>query len=49
MATICVWALAADFALEEIVVNTRTHDPLARQRSYELIAAASDAEAAGAR
>ena len=34
-------ALAADFALDEIVVNTWTHDPLARQRSYELIAAAS--------
>ena len=36
-------ALAADFALDEIVVNTWTHDPLARQRSYELIAAARDA------
>jgi alkanesulfonate monooxygenase SsuD/methylene tetrahydromethanopterin reductase-like flavin-dependent oxidoreductase (luciferase family) len=42
-------ALAADFALDEIVVNTWTHDPLARQRSYELIAAAGDAEVAVAR
>ncbi len=31
--------LAATFALDEIVVNTWTHDPLARQRSYALIAA----------
>src|SRR5512145_650395 len=33
-------ALAASFGLDEIVINTWTHDPLARQRSYELIAQA---------
>ncbi len=33
-------ALAATFALEEIVINTWTHDPAARHRSYELIAQA---------
>ncbi len=32
--------LAALFALDEIVVNTWTHDPAARHRSYELIAQA---------
>jgi luciferase family oxidoreductase group 1 len=32
-------ALAAKFALDEIVVNTWTHDPAARHRSYELLAA----------
>ena len=32
--------LAAKFALDEIVVNTWTHDPAARQRSYELLAEA---------
>jgi luciferase family oxidoreductase group 1 len=31
--------LAATFALDEIVINTWTHDPEARQRSYELLAA----------
>ncbi len=31
-------ALAAEFALDEIVVNTWTHDPEARRRSYELLA-----------
>ena len=30
--------LAAKFALDEIVVNTWTHDPAARRRSYELVA-----------
>ena len=30
--------LAARFALDEIVINTWTHDPLARHRSYELLA-----------
>jgi luciferase family oxidoreductase group 1 len=30
--------LAAVFGLDEIVINTWTHDPAARQRSYELIA-----------
>ncbi len=30
--------LAAKFALDEIVINTWTHDPQARHRSYELIA-----------
>jgi luciferase family oxidoreductase group 1 len=30
--------LAAKFALDEIVVNTWTHDPAARHRSYELLA-----------
>jgi alkanesulfonate monooxygenase SsuD/methylene tetrahydromethanopterin reductase-like flavin-dependent oxidoreductase (luciferase family) len=30
--------LAASFGLDEIVVNTWTHDPAARHRSYELIA-----------
>ncbi len=30
--------LAEKFALDEIVVNTWTHDPVARQRSYALIA-----------
>jgi alkanesulfonate monooxygenase SsuD/methylene tetrahydromethanopterin reductase-like flavin-dependent oxidoreductase (luciferase family) len=33
-------ALAASFGLDEIVINTWTHDPVARQRSYELIAQA---------
>jgi alkanesulfonate monooxygenase SsuD/methylene tetrahydromethanopterin reductase-like flavin-dependent oxidoreductase (luciferase family) len=33
--------LAAVFALDEIVVNTWTHDPAARHRSYELIASAA--------
>jgi luciferase family oxidoreductase group 1 len=32
--------LAAKFALDEIVINTWTHEPVARRRSYELIAAA---------
>jgi luciferase family oxidoreductase group 1 len=32
--------LAALFGLDEIVINTWTHDPVARQRSYELIAQA---------
>jgi luciferase family oxidoreductase group 1 len=32
--------LAASFGLDEIVVNTWTHDPAARHRSYELIAQA---------
>ena len=31
-------ALAAEFALDEIVINTWTHDPAARRRSYELLA-----------
>ncbi len=30
--------LAVKFALDEIVVNTWTHDPVARHRSYELLA-----------
>jgi phosphoserine phosphatase len=30
--------LAAVFDLDEIVINTWTHDPAARHRSYELIA-----------
>ena len=30
--------LAATFALDEIVINTWTHDPAARHRSYELLA-----------
>jgi luciferase family oxidoreductase group 1 len=30
--------LAATFGLDEIVINTWTHDPAARHRSYELIA-----------
>lgn len=30
--------LAAKFALDEIVINTWTHDPAARHRSYELMA-----------
>ncbi|MDH5265428.1 MAG: LLM class flavin-dependent oxidoreductase [Betaproteobacteria bacterium] len=30
--------LAATFALDEIVVNTWTHDPAARRRSYEILA-----------
>ena len=30
--------LAAKFALDEIVINTWTHDPAARHRSYELLA-----------
>jgi alkanesulfonate monooxygenase SsuD/methylene tetrahydromethanopterin reductase-like flavin-dependent oxidoreductase (luciferase family) len=30
--------LAAKFALDEIVINTWTHDPGARHRSYELLA-----------
>jgi luciferase family oxidoreductase group 1 len=33
-------ALASTFGLDEIVVNTWTHDPAARHRSYELIAGA---------
>ena len=32
--------LAALFGLDEIVINTWTHDPVARRRSYELIAQA---------
>jgi hypothetical protein len=32
--------LAAVFGLDEIVINTWTHDPAARHRSYELIAQA---------
>ena len=32
--------LAATFGLDEIVINTWTYDPVARQRSYELIAQA---------
>jgi len=32
--------LAGAFGLDEIVINTWTHDPLARHRSYELIARA---------
>jgi luciferase family oxidoreductase group 1 len=32
--------LAAVFGLDEIVINTWTHDPVARHRSYELIAQA---------
>jgi luciferase family oxidoreductase group 1 len=32
--------LAAGFGLDEIVINTWTHDPAARHRSYELIAQA---------
>jgi luciferase family oxidoreductase group 1 len=32
--------LQEKFALDEIVINTWTHDPAARHRSYELIAAA---------
>ena len=35
---------AAVFALDEIVVNTWTHDPAARHRSYELIASAAFGE-----
>ena len=31
-------ALAATFALDEIVINTWTHDPVPRHRSYELLA-----------
>ena len=31
-------ALAARLALDEIVINTWTHDPVARHRSYELLA-----------
>ena len=31
-------ALAADFGLTELVVNTWAHDPLVRQRSYALLA-----------
>ncbi len=31
-------ALAATFALDEIVINTWTHDPRTRHRSYELLA-----------
>ena len=33
--------LATTFGLDEIVVNTWTHDPAARHRSYELIAQAA--------
>jgi alkanesulfonate monooxygenase SsuD/methylene tetrahydromethanopterin reductase-like flavin-dependent oxidoreductase (luciferase family) len=32
--------LAASFGLDEIVINTWTHDPVARQHSYALIAQA---------
>ncbi len=32
-------ALSEKFALDEIVINTWTHDPSARHRSYELLAA----------
>jgi luciferase family oxidoreductase group 1 len=32
--------LAAQYGLDEIVINTWTHDPAARRRSYELIAQA---------
>ena len=32
--------LSAAFGLDEIVINTWTHDPIARHRSYELIAQA---------
>jgi alkanesulfonate monooxygenase SsuD/methylene tetrahydromethanopterin reductase-like flavin-dependent oxidoreductase (luciferase family) len=32
--------LAATFGLDEIVINTWTYDPVARHRSYELIAQA---------
>ena len=38
--------LADEFALDEIVVNTWTHDPAARHRSYELLASAIDLPAA---
>ena len=38
--------LADEFALDEIVVNTWTHDPAARHRSYELLAGAIDLPAA---
>ena len=31
-------ALAADYGLTELVVNTWAHDPAARRRSYELLA-----------
>jgi len=34
-------AIAAQFGLDEIVINTWTYDPAARQRSYELIAQAT--------
>ncbi|HEX4942882.1 MAG TPA: LLM class flavin-dependent oxidoreductase [Usitatibacteraceae bacterium] len=34
--------LAAKFALEELVINTWTHDPAARHRSYELLARSFD-------
>jgi luciferase family oxidoreductase group 1 len=34
-------AIAAKFGLDEIVINTWTYDPAARQRSYELIAQAT--------
>ncbi len=34
----CLNELAAKFALDEIVINTWTHDPVARHRSYELLA-----------
>jgi len=34
-------AITAQFGLDEIVINTWTYDPAARQRSYELIAQAT--------
>jgi alkanesulfonate monooxygenase SsuD/methylene tetrahydromethanopterin reductase-like flavin-dependent oxidoreductase (luciferase family) len=36
-----IQALAADLQLDEIVINTWAWDPLARRRSYELIARAA--------
>jgi len=39
--------LAAVFGLDEIVINTWTHDPAARYRSYELIAQAIAPRAGG--
>jgi luciferase family oxidoreductase group 1 len=40
-------SLAAQFALDEIVINTWTFDPAARRRSYELLAAELGLGAAG--
>ena len=40
-------ALAQRLALDEIVINTWTHDPVARRRSYELLAAAFGLGAGG--
>ncbi len=37
-------SLAQQLALDEIVINTWTHDPEARKRSYELLAQAFDLE-----